>query len=79
MQVGITVQKLQHPDYAEEGHYLNVRWQKFADAIGVTLIPIATTKLAKQMIDKRDKEIRDADVLFDNPIFRKASCRGLVK
>ncbi len=53
MQVGITVQKLQHPDYAEEGHYLNVRWQKFADAIGVTLIPIATTKLAKQMIDKR--------------------------
>ena len=52
MQVGITVQKLQHPDYAEVGHYLNVRWQEFAEAIGVTLIPMTSIKLVKKMIDE---------------------------
>ena len=52
MQVGITVQKLQHPDYTEVGHYLNVRWQEFADAIGVTLIPMTSIKLVKKMIDE---------------------------
>ena len=52
MQVGITVQKLQHTDYAEEGHYLNVRWQAFAEAVGVTLIPMTSINLVKKMIDE---------------------------
>ena len=56
MYVGITVQNINHPNYSEKGHYLNVRWQDFAEASGFTLIPLTSVSLADQMI--REKYIQ---------------------
>ena len=56
MHVGITVQNINHPNYSEKGHYLNVRWQDFADATGFTLIPLTSISLVDQMI--REKYIK---------------------
>ena len=53
MQVGITVQNLQHPDYFELGHYLNIRWQEFANKIGITLIPLTSISLTEKMIKEK--------------------------
>lgn len=53
MYVGITVQNINHPDYSESGHYLNVRWQIFAKEIGITLIPITSISLAKKMVKEK--------------------------
>ena len=56
MYVGITLQNIDHPNYSEKGHYLNVRWQDFAEASGFTLIPLTSVSLADQMI--REKYIQ---------------------
>jgi len=53
MYVGITVQNIDHPNYSEKGHYLNVRWQDFAEASGFTLIPLTSITLTNQMIKEK--------------------------
>ena len=53
MQVGITVQNVNHPSYDEFGYYLNIRWKKFAEEVGFTLIPIISIGMAKQMISDK--------------------------
>ena len=53
MYVGITVQNINNPNYSEKGHYLNVRWQDFAEASGFTLIPLTSISLADQMIREK--------------------------
>ena len=56
MEVGITVQSINHPNYSERGYYLNVRWQEFADIVGITLIPINSLKFLEKLIS--DKYIK---------------------
>ena len=53
MQVGITVQNIQHPHYFELGHYLNIRWQEFANKIGITLIPLTSISLTEKIIKEK--------------------------
>ena len=53
MHVGITVQNIKHPSYSELGHYLNVRWQAFANEIGVTLIPMTSIALTQKMVSEK--------------------------
>jgi len=56
MEIGITVQSIRHPNYSELGHYLNVKWQKFAHEIGITLIPISSVALLEKLLS--DKYIK---------------------
>jgi len=53
MHVGITVQNIKHPSYSELGHYLNVRWQAFANEIGFTLIPMTSIALTQKMVSEK--------------------------
>ena len=53
MQVGITVQNINHPNYTELGHYLNVRWQAFAYEVGFTLIPMTSIALTEKMVSEK--------------------------
>ena len=52
MHVGITVQNIKHPSYSELGHYLNIRWQAFANEVGFTLIPLTSIALTKKMVSE---------------------------
>ena len=53
MYVGITVQNIKHPSYSELGHYLNVKWQEFANEIGFTLIPMTSIALTEKMVSEK--------------------------
>ena len=53
MHVGITVQNIKHPSYSEWGHYLNIRWQAFANEIGFTLIPLTSIALTEKIISEK--------------------------
>ena len=53
MLVGITVQNINHPSYSELGHYLNIRWQAFANEVGFTLIPLTSIALTKKMVSEK--------------------------
>ena len=53
MHVGITVQNIKHPSYSELGHYLNIRWQAFANEIGFTLIPLTSIALTEKIISEK--------------------------
>ncbi len=52
MKVAITVQSIQHPNYSEQGHYLNVKWQQFAEKVGIILVPVSSIALLNTLISK---------------------------
>ena len=48
MLIGITVQKIKHPNYKEYGNYLNLKWYEFAKRIGIELIILNNLKIIDQ-------------------------------
>lgn len=53
MFIGITVQKIKHPNYEEYGNYLNLKWYEFAKRIGIKLIILNNLDITNELIIKK--------------------------
>ena len=56
MLVGITAQRIKHPQYSETGYYINVKWQELAKELGIKLVILHNITITEKLIKEKSLE-----------------------